>query len=139
MDSSNPETNIEDFESDNGLMKVLMNNFGSVLVFIFYADWNEPSKKFLENLRQSIPIFGQFDNVKYYSFSAERSPETLQKFNVEKTPTVIFTQSDKKILYRYEEDDVGSLFDLLGKTSEEHKEQFEKDMLVWHPKAQNVV
>lgn len=40
MDSSNPETNIEDFESDNGLMKVLMNNFGSVLVFIFYADWN---------------------------------------------------------------------------------------------------
>lgn len=52
---------------------------------------------------------------------------------------MIFTQSDKKILYRYEEDDVGSLFDLLGKTSEEHKEQFEKDMLVWHPKAQNVV
>ena len=63
---------IHDFESDNGLMKVLMNNFGSVLVFIFYAEWNQPSKQFLNNLSESIPIFGQYDNVKYYSFCAER-------------------------------------------------------------------
>ena len=113
-DNNNP---IHNFQSDNGLMKVLMNNFGSVLVFIFYADWNQASKDFLENLKKSIPIFGQYDNVKYYSFCAERSPETFEKFSVQKTPTVLFTQSDKKILLRYEEDDVGSLFDSLGQIS----------------------
>ena len=42
-------------------------------------------------------------------------------------------------MFRYEEDDVGSLFDTLGKISEEHKEQFQDDMKVWHPKVQNVI
>jgi hypothetical protein len=51
-------------------MKTLMNNFGSILVFIFYADWNAESKQFLEGFNNSIPIFGQFDNVKYYSLCA---------------------------------------------------------------------
>ena len=83
-------------------MRTLMNNFGSVLVFVFYADWNEDSKKFRENFTQSIEIFGDYDNARYFSLSAEKCPETLKKFNVEYTPTVLFTQTDKKILKRYE-------------------------------------
>ena len=34
------KTKITKFESDKDLMKTLMNNFGSILVFLFYADWN---------------------------------------------------------------------------------------------------
>jgi hypothetical protein len=31
---------ITKFESDKDLMKALNNNFGSILVFLFYAEWN---------------------------------------------------------------------------------------------------
>ncbi len=74
------QANITDFESDKDLMRTLMNNFGHLLVFVFYSDANEDSKQLLHNLANSLPIFGQFDNVKYFSLSAERCPETLKKF-----------------------------------------------------------
>jgi thioredoxin-related protein len=39
----------------------------------------------------------------------------FQKFNVQVTPTVIFTQTDKKILKRYEApEDIGTIFDELS-------------------------
>lgn len=106
-----------EFESDKVLLRTLMNNFGSILVFIFYAEWNEPSKQFLTNLNNSIPIFGGFDNVKYFSLCAEKCPETFKKFAVEKTPTVVLTQTDKKVLQKLEGNDVGAVFDALEKLS----------------------
>lgn len=77
--------------------------------------------------------------MKYFRISAEKCPENFKKFKVEKTPTVIFTQTDKKILHRAEDNDIGAMFDLLAKMSEEHKNQFEKDKAVWHPKVKNVI
>ncbi len=82
-------------------MRTLLNNFGNLLVFVFYADWNQPSVQLKNNLVATIPLFGQFPNVKYYTISAEKCPETFKKFSVEYTPTVLFTQTDKKILKKF--------------------------------------
>ena len=57
-------------EQDKFLTRTLFNNFGSVLVFIFYAEWNEPSKNFKERVESTVPVFGQFPNVKYFTISA---------------------------------------------------------------------
>jgi hypothetical protein len=111
------------------------------MVLIFYAEYNEQSKQVLEHINNSIPTFGTYENVKYFRISAEKCPEIFKKFNVDKTPTVIFTQTDKKILYRCDDDnnDIGELFDLLSKIADEHKVQFEKDKVVWHPKVKNII
>jgi hypothetical protein len=55
----------------------------------------------MENFKNTVGIFGQFNNVKYFSICAEKCPETFKKFAVELTPTVIFTQTDKKILAKH--------------------------------------
>ena len=54
--------------------KIIVHSFGHLLVFIFYSEANEHSKQFLQNINNSIPIFGQYDNVRYYSLSAEKCP-----------------------------------------------------------------
>ena len=41
---------IVEFESDKVLTRTLFNNFSSLLVFVFYADWNKPSAQLKENL-----------------------------------------------------------------------------------------
>jgi hypothetical protein len=76
----------------------------------------------MENFKNSISIFGSFPNVKYFSIEASRCPETFKKFDVEVTPTVIITQTDKKILQRYEiPEDIGSIFDQLGLEAETYR------------------
>jgi hypothetical protein len=47
-----------------------------------------------------IPLFGQFNNVKYFIISIQKCPEIAKKYSVEYTPTVILTQTDKKIIKR---------------------------------------
>jgi hypothetical protein len=44
-------------------------------------------------------------------------------------------------LHRFEDNDtdIGALFDSLAKISEEHKTQFEKDKVVWHPKVKSII
>ena len=101
-------------ESDKIINRTLFNNFGKLLVFVFYAEWNQPSKKLKDNLIETIPLFGQFDNVKYFIVAAQKCPETFKKFNVQYSPTVLFTQTDKKILKKFETDDVGIIFDSLA-------------------------
>lgn len=71
---------ISQFESDKDLAKVLTNNFGNIIVLIFFAEWNAQSKQFVHHLNKSIPIFGLFENVRYFALSAERCPETFKKF-----------------------------------------------------------
>ena len=96
-------------------MRNLLANFGSVIVFLFYSEANPKSKEFLENFSNSVGIFGAYNHVVYYSLEAAKCPETLGKFNVETTPTVIITQTDKKILKRYEQpEDLGLIFDELS-------------------------
>ena len=93
----------------------MLNNFGSVIVLVFYSNVNEKSKEFLNNFSNSVSIFGNYANVVYYSIEASRCPETLSKFGVETTPTVIISQTDKKILKRYEiPEDIGLIFDELS-------------------------
>ena len=57
-------------ENDKFINRTLFNNFGKLLVFVFYAEWNEPSKIFKDNLIETVPLFGQFDNVKYFIVTA---------------------------------------------------------------------
>lgn len=109
------EPKIVDFESNKQLLRTLLNNFRSLIVFIFYSDANEKSKEFLNNFSNSVSVFGAYDNVAYFSLQASRCPETFGKFNVETTPTVIFTQTDKKVHKRYElAEDIGLIFDELS-------------------------
>lgn len=109
------EPKIVDFESDKELLRTLLNNFKSLIVFIFYSDANEKSKELLNNFSNSVSVFGAYDNVAYFSLEASRCPETFGKFNVETTPTVIFTQTDKKVHKRYElAEDIGLIFDELS-------------------------
>lgn len=107
----------DQFASDKVLTRTLFNNFGHLLVFVFYAEWNEPSVHLKNNLIDTIPLFGQFPNVKYFTIAAEKCPQTFKKFSVEHTPTVLFTQTDKKILKKFETDDVGVIFDSLAEES----------------------
>lgn len=109
------EPKIVDFESDKELLRTLLNNFKSLIVFIFYSDANEKSKELLNNFSNSVSVFGAYDNVAYFSLEASKCPETFGKFNVETTPTVIFTQTDKKVHKRYElAEDIGLIFDELS-------------------------
>ena len=98
-------------------MRTLLGNFGNVLVFLFYADWNKPSKEFVQNFTNSIDIFGQYDNVRYFSICSEKCPDIFKKFDVEKTPTTIITQTDKKILHRENSDEIGNVFEVLAQIS----------------------
>lgn len=41
---------MEELESDRPLTRTLLNNFGQLLVLVFYADWNKPSLEFKNNL-----------------------------------------------------------------------------------------
>jgi Grx4 family monothiol glutaredoxin len=121
------------------LNKTFLNSFGCVMVLIFYAEHNERSKQFVDAVAKSIPVFGAFDNVRYFSLSAEKCPETFAKFGVADTPTVILTQTDRKELHRATDGDVGALFEFLGTLSEQHRAQYEKDRAVWHPKVRSVI
>jgi hypothetical protein len=67
-------SHVSEFDSDKVLTRTLFNNFNSLLVFVFYAEWNKPSVLFKNNLISTIPLFGQFDNVKYFTISAEKCP-----------------------------------------------------------------
>lgn len=130
---------VQEFESDRVLTRTLFNNFNSLLVFIFYADWNQPSVQFKNNLISTIPLFGQFDNVKYFTISAEKCPEICKKYSVEYTPTVLFTQTDKKILKKFQTDDVGIIFDSLAEESESFRINFEQQKQIWHPKIKSIL
>ena len=61
-----------------------------------------------------IPLFGQFNNVKYFIISIQKCPEIAKKYSVEYTPTVILTQTDKKIIKRLQTDDSGIVFDTIA-------------------------
>lgn len=93
---------MEELESDKPLTRTLLNNFGQLLVLIFYADWNKASLQFKNNLAETIPLFGQYPQVKFIAIEAQKCPETFKKFNVEQTPTVLLTQTDKKERARLE-------------------------------------
>ena len=105
---------ILELEGDNKLLRTLLSHFGKLLVVVFYAEGNQASMQLKDNLVATIPLFGMFPNVKYLAVKAEKCPQTLKKFNVEYTPTVLFTQTDKKELKRFETDDVGSIFDSMA-------------------------
>lgn len=62
---------ITDIKVDGGcdLNRTIVHSFGSLLVFVFYSSANENSKELIANLESSIPIFGEYENVKYYSLS----------------------------------------------------------------------
>jgi Grx4 family monothiol glutaredoxin len=130
---------LQEFGSDKELTRTLFNNFGKLLVFTFYAEWNQPSLQLRDNLAATVPLFGQFDNVKYFALAAEKCPETFKKFAVEFTPTVIFTQTDKKILRKFESEDVGLILDALTEEAENHRANFEQERKVWHPKIKSIL
>ncbi len=68
------EPKIVNFESDKELLRTLLGNFRSLIVFIFYSDANEKSKEFLNNFSNSVNVFGAYDNVAYFSLEASRCP-----------------------------------------------------------------
>lgn len=93
-------------------------------MFTFYSQANPKSVELKANLEATIPIFGDHENVKYYFISIEAAPETAKKFEVTQTPTVIFTQTDKKIPKRLTTEDVGAIFDSLGQEIISFRERF---------------
>lgn len=121
------------------LTRTLFNNFGKLLVFVFYAESNPSSVQLKDNLVATIPLFGQFQNVKYFTIAAEKCPETFKKLEVEYTPTVLFTQTDKKKIKKFETDDVGVIFDSLAEESEAHALTFEQEKKIWHPKIKSIL
>lgn len=97
------------------------------------------SKQFIQNINNSIPIFGEYDNVKYYSLSTEKCQNSVKKFEVQKIPSIIFTQNDKKLIDRYDGEDIGTIFDMIDKISKEHKAKFEEEKKLWHPKVKSIL
>lgn len=95
------------------LQSILNQHLGKLVVLVFYADWNKQSLKFKDSLMTSLPLFGQFDNVVYLAASVERYPDAFKAFSVEYVPTVLFTDSFKKILRRFESEDVAGILDAL--------------------------
>ena len=51
----------------------------------------------------------------------------------------MFTQTDKKILKKFETDDVGIIFDSLAEESEAHLLNFEQEKKIWHPKVKSIL
>jgi hypothetical protein len=130
---------MEELESDKPLTRTLLNNFGQLLVLVFYTEWNQPSLQFKNNLADTIPLFGQFPQVKFIAVEAKKCPETFKKFKVEHTPTVLLTQTDKKELGRMETEDVGTVLDRVCTESEVQRSAFEQEKQVWHPKVKSIL
>lgn len=63
----------------------------------------------------------------------------MKKYGVEKIPSVVFTQYDRKIIDRYDGDDIGTLFDKIENLSTTFREQFEKDKAIWYPKVKSIL
>jgi Grx4 family monothiol glutaredoxin len=129
----------EVLQSDKVLNRTLFNHFGKVLVFVFVSEATPASQELVDSLEATIPLFGEFENVKYFLIRLEQCPETFKKFQVEKTPTVVFTRTDKKVLRRFEEDDAGIILDGLAIVSEEERVWFEAEKAVWHPKIKSIL
>ena len=51
---------------------------GKLVVILFCADWSKNSLLFRDRILQTLPLFGQFDNVVYLLIKAEESEEVLQ-------------------------------------------------------------
>jgi len=68
------ELKVIEFDSDKELLRNLLNNFGSVIVFLFYSEANPKSKEFLTNFSNSVNIFGAYNHVTYFSLEAAKCP-----------------------------------------------------------------
>ena len=58
---------------------------------------------------------------------------------MEKTPTILLTQTDKKIHRRFENVELSEVFEEMEVVSAQVKDQFEKDRVIWHPKVQQIL
>jgi uncharacterized membrane protein (GlpM family) len=79
----------------------LNQQFGKLVVVLFYAEWSQTSIKVRSNMLALLPLFGQFDNVVYLAVSAERCPDAFKLFSVEYVPTIIFTDPFRTVLRRF--------------------------------------
>jgi Grx4 family monothiol glutaredoxin len=72
--------------------------------------------------------------------AAEKCPETFQKYGVETVPTVLFTQTDKKILAKLSSEITpADVLDKLATEADKFKETFEKERSKWHPKIESIL
>lgn len=74
MEADNSINNpVTDFESDKMLVRTLFNNFESLLVFMFYSEANEESKRYITKLTKLIRTYN-IEGVKWFSIEAEKCP-----------------------------------------------------------------
>ena len=48
-------------------------HLGKLVALVFCADWSKNSLLFRDRILQTLPLFGQFDNVVYLLIKAEES------------------------------------------------------------------
>lgn len=131
---------IVEFDSDKLLVRTLFNNFEFLLVFVFYSEANEESKRYLAKLAKLKTTYN-VDGVKWFTLAAERCPETFKQFRVEAVPTVIFTQTDRKVLVRIDGQSTSpaQVLDSLMATAEQFQENFRREKSKWHPKIESIL
>ena len=76
-----------------------MNNFGKLLIILFYADWHEHSINYLEIFKSALKLIPFSDQEIVFNFcDAEKVPEISTKFNINQVPTVIVTDTFKNTI-----------------------------------------
>ena len=91
--------------------------FGKLIVIVFVGEWNKQSIKFRQELNTSLPLFGQFVNVVYFTTSVEKCPDAFKAFDVNFIPNAIFTDSLRNVYKRFEAEDVAKVMDALTEES----------------------
>lgn len=117
----------------------LHTHLGKLVVLIFCADWSKNSLLFRDRILQTLPLFGQFDNVLYLLIKAEESEDILKQFSIQAVPSVIFTDYKKTLIRRFQTEDVGIVLDALAEESENYRCSFEKEKASWLERIGNIV
>jgi hypothetical protein len=60
-----------------------MNNFGKLIIIVFYADWYEHSMNYLEMFKNALKLYPfQESEIVFSNCDAEKVPEIANKYAV---------------------------------------------------------
>ncbi|EAR88740.1 monothiol glutaredoxin-S11 protein (macronuclear) [Tetrahymena thermophila SB210] len=101
-------------------------NFGKMVVIAFYADWNEHSLNYIDQLESLIDI-SPFPDVVFAKCDAEKVPQVADKFQVTCIPTVIVTETRRQLIQKFENVAPALLIEELTTANEQFKINFEDE------------
>ena len=108
---------MEELLQERDINRITLNNFGKVIVIVFYAEWHEHSRNYLNQFKHLVKLMGLPSSDVIFTFcDADKVGELPKYFGVNSVPTVVFTDTLKKHLAVLENEQPAVVFDRLEQT-----------------------